>query len=500
MDGRRLVVRKAVNRKLDLVSVRGGARDNNFQVNRPAKDLSKNDKNFYQWQANRRDRRIYSSRQQTVYGDTGGSGKVTLVEQNCCNDVSKGRKEIDSQKGKETQACRANNNIPTDQRRADESRKKDKCIDNCFVSDRVQEAETNDLVNEVRIEDKEESVEEDSLSETLEVPVQIPEEDMRWLGRSAIALLHFTALKEDVCSVIQRMEPTVITRQLSNIMILLTVEEDHSLEDCIDRVRSSCGEWIKVIEPWRSSELQRLSLVWVRLLEVPLELWHENFFSALGNNWGNFVHLDDCTARRSSFKEARMQILVPSLSCIPKVVSGTPLGINFNISIIIAEEDDAATSSGIHGCSAVPPLVPTTPKDLPVDPDNCIDDGLETGNDFNVLSIDVVPESQNTLGNIRDIDDRRLKAIDEEIVGESLNFGRSLAANREILHCIGNNNVELAEHEGDSLAIVVRSDPGTHWSPGFSNHSGSGSVNIRSHIGPSFEEDSYEQCIHGGSF
>ncbi|OMO70908.1 hypothetical protein CCACVL1_18596 [Corchorus capsularis] len=78
---------------------------------------------------------------------------------------------------------------------------------------------------------------------------------------------------------------------------------------------------------------------------------------------------------------------------------------------LLFSEVDAVTGFGIHGCSVAPTLVLTTPKVLPDVPDNSIEDGLEIENDFNVLSIDVVPESQDTLGKITDIDDRRLKTM-----------------------------------------------------------------------------------------
>ncbi|OMO80365.1 hypothetical protein COLO4_24133 [Corchorus olitorius] len=88
-----------------------------------------------------------------------------------------------------------------------------------------------ELVNEASMEDG--SDKDDNSNDELEMAVQIPEEDMRWLARSAIVLLHTTDGKEELVSLINKLDPMVLVRDFSNIMILLTVEEDQSLNDCI---------------------------------------------------------------------------------------------------------------------------------------------------------------------------------------------------------------------------------------------------------------------------
>ncbi|OMO82674.1 CLIP-associated protein [Corchorus olitorius] len=89
-----------------------------------------------------------------------------------------------------------------------------------------------ELVNEASMEEV--SDEDDNSNNEIEMAVQIPEEDMRWLARSVIVLLHNTDGKKDLVSLINKLDPTVLVRDFSNIMILLTVEEDQSLNDCIN--------------------------------------------------------------------------------------------------------------------------------------------------------------------------------------------------------------------------------------------------------------------------
>ncbi|KAK8547890.1 hypothetical protein V6N13_123315 [Hibiscus sabdariffa] len=60
--------------------------------------------------------------------------------------------------------------------------------------------------------------------------------------------------------------------------------------------------------------------IWVSLFGVPLELWNEDFFSAISNKWGVFVRLDNETTSRVRFDVARVLVGVSRLGDIPSSV------------------------------------------------------------------------------------------------------------------------------------------------------------------------------------
>ncbi|OMO89852.1 hypothetical protein COLO4_19561 [Corchorus olitorius] len=187
--------------------------------------------------------------------------------------------------------------------------------------------------------------------EEVEVEALIPEADMEWLIRSGVILVKASSSLQNIVSIIEGLRANIQVRCISSVMLLITVEKEGQLEECINMVKNVCEEWIIEIAQWELFNSQPHSLVWIKLEEVPLELWHENFFFALGGSWGEVVKLDECTLNRSSFKQARMQILVTSLSCIPQVVVGSSFGTKFRICVSIEAEDMVVTTGKLKSPS-----------------------------------------------------------------------------------------------------------------------------------------------------
>ena len=79
--------------------------------------------------------------------------------------------------------------------------------------------------------------------------------------------------------------------------------------------------------------------MWVLLEEVLMQVWHEIFFLSLGNNWGSFVSLDDCTINRRRFDIARMLVLVESRLKIPSSATVKVRGISFKILISVEDSE-----------------------------------------------------------------------------------------------------------------------------------------------------------------
>ncbi|OMO62631.1 hypothetical protein COLO4_32986 [Corchorus olitorius] len=158
--------------------------------------------------------------------------------------------------------------------------------------------------------------------EEVELVVHIPENDMLWLERSVEVYFNTVGKLNVVIISIKKQELQVQAREISNVMLLLTVENENSIEECVKMVKDFKFDFISDVVLWESSSMMRRSSFWVILEDVPLDLWHENFFAALSNDWGRFIKVDDRTARRESFKFARLQLLISSLSDIPRLVVG----------------------------------------------------------------------------------------------------------------------------------------------------------------------------------
>ncbi|OMO83020.1 hypothetical protein COLO4_22744 [Corchorus olitorius] len=126
-----------------------------------------------------------------------------------------------------------------------------------------------ELINDASIEV--ESDEVDCLSEKLEVQVQIPEEDMKWLGRSAIVLLHNSAATKNFVFVFNKDEPKLLVRHLTNVTVLITIDEEQNLEEAISRIKISFSTVVvgKVLENGNYGGKVAL-LVTPTALDIPL--------------------------------------------------------------------------------------------------------------------------------------------------------------------------------------------------------------------------------------
>ncbi|OMO92976.1 reverse transcriptase [Corchorus capsularis] len=324
--------------------------------------------------------------------------------------------------------------------------------------------------------------------EEVDLLFDILDEDMQWLEKSAIVLLKSNVNPLEIMDLIKDQDCSVKVSLWSNLMLILIVEEEASLGNCIGMVKNACLDCIIEIAPWDTFNSQWSALVRINLSEVPLELWHVNFFSALGDHLGKFIQIDSQTSNRKCFVTARLQILVSSLSNIPKLVVGKSLGVNFKIPVSVETM----------------PLLRSTVRDgspvrLPLQILNCDAPSLTAdkyvGNKLlmiNDVDSDKVLESREA---VEFNDESRTKVLDEEIVGESLRFSRNMDVSLF-------NNKDLAVHNSclpdvsdESLGRFVEepnvSDPGPHFCHSSSSPTvDSPSADMRSETGP-WREDGH---------
>ncbi|OMO67973.1 hypothetical protein COLO4_29954 [Corchorus olitorius] len=108
-------------------------------------------------------------------------------------------------------------------------------------------------------------------------------------------------------------------------------------------------KWFEDISPWSKPSHLCERVVWIKLEEVPLHLWHDNFFRALANSWGDFVRVRECTMKRWNVESTWIQLKVKSKSIIPNVVMGNANGDTFRIMVSILEDDHNIFLPSRHG-------------------------------------------------------------------------------------------------------------------------------------------------------
>ncbi|OMO89495.1 Retrotransposon gag protein [Corchorus capsularis] len=382
-------------------------------------------------------------------------------------------------------------------------------VDKANASGKNQSLPFNSFDNEVLLEDFDDQVMPDmELNDDLEIQVFIHVEHRNWLERCfVVSMISEDGVSKGISS-LSNCNMKLEIFELSNGTLLVCVEDEELIDDGIKLgtlVSKMCQGLVYEIFPWESTGFKRRSIIWLQLEDIPLELWHPNFFTVLSEVWGKLLQIDELTRSRKSLKTARLQILTSNLLEIPKMLrrksDGDPHLANDKMALGSSRELNADvfkvnTSSGkvlieggvnaletnevIHSLISNKSVLPS--GDIAIEKGH--KERLEVVSGGNALSIDVIPESNEIIGNADDNDEWRLKILDKEIVRESLNSVRKDKDDLEIFNLIGRDNDESYNHVGNSLAIMVRSDPGTQLSPSESDPINSGSYsNSRSDVG-----------------
>ncbi|OMO90952.1 Nucleotide-binding, alpha-beta plait [Corchorus capsularis] len=216
----------------------------------------------------------------------------------------------------------------------------------------------------------------------------------------------------------------------------------------------------------------KLSLIWISLEDMPLELWHPNFFSVIDNLWGKFIRVDEITSSKRCLSTARLQILTPGVSIIPNLVAGYSSGINFRIGVSW-EKDDSTVPAKMAGESKV-----QVEKPVDVLPDANDNLALERPKIFNEQSFDGNTFSKEIMAERYS----NSKILETEVVGESLNPIGSDIGNGGLLIYEGvDQSKELVG--ADSFNEIHVLNPG-HESPFSASPMVSGSrIELRSDMG-----------------
>ena len=67
-------------------------------------------------------------------------------------------------------------------------------------------------------------------------------------------------------------------------------------------------------------ELNKMTLVWVRLLGLPLEFWDERILISIGNSFRHFFVADTVTLQKSRLMFARLSVNIAVGTSLPKSI------------------------------------------------------------------------------------------------------------------------------------------------------------------------------------
>ncbi|XVF04128.1 hypothetical protein REPUB_Repub05bG0055400 [Reevesia pubescens] len=151
--------------------------------------------------------------------------------------------------------------------------------------------------------------------------LDMPKSGMDWLQRSAIGRVHDFISPSKLRDALVKLKVDCSVSPMGGVTFLVTFKSSEEMKSLLESNKLCSQELFQFIEPWNFSSNQREIAMWISLEEVPLVVWHEQFFQSLGNSWGTFVRVDDNTANRRRFDVARMLVLIESRLNVPSFVS-----------------------------------------------------------------------------------------------------------------------------------------------------------------------------------
>ena len=179
--------------------------------------------------------------------------------------------------------------------------------------------------------------------EEVNYDLEIPKSEMEWLDRSAIARIRGSLHFNEICKALVREGIKCQLCPTGGVSVLLIFESKEEMVIQLNGAKVS--GWFDCICPWNSSPMKREVAVWVSLEDVPLLIWHEKFFTSLGNRWGSFVCFDECTLNRKRFDTARFLVLVENRCKIPSTVTVQVRGVSCRILVSVEDPESLADNS-----------------------------------------------------------------------------------------------------------------------------------------------------------
>ncbi|XVF77530.1 hypothetical protein PTKIN_Ptkin14bG0052100 [Pterospermum kingtungense] len=183
----------------------------------------------------------------------------------------------------------------------------------------------------------------------------IPSNNLEWLHLCAIGTLKEGCDCDTISKGLREVGYKAQVCPMGGLSVLLRFDSVDNLRSFLKNYSSVYDFWFVEVKQWCKSCLIRKILIWIKLEEVPLQLWDVEFFKALGDAWGEFVKVDKETAAKNRFDVAKLLIMVERRLNIPHVVSVKMGDHIFRIIVSCTDESrDDVVAVGMERSSVIP--------------------------------------------------------------------------------------------------------------------------------------------------
>ncbi|MCH92168.1 DUF4283 domain protein, partial [Trifolium medium] len=115
--------------------------------------------------------------------------------------------------------------------------------------------------------------------------------------------------------------------------------------------------YFKEVRPWSPSSFADRRETWVKVYGIPLHVWGESLFKAIGKKYGEFIDFDNNTASRAKLDVARIKISTNFRGSIDDPLVVQALGVLYTLQIVEQNIEEHVFHqqqlNGEHECSWV---------------------------------------------------------------------------------------------------------------------------------------------------
>ncbi|KAK8675982.1 hypothetical protein V6N13_034039 [Hibiscus sabdariffa] len=160
-----------------------------------------------------------------------------------------------------------------------------------------------------------------SQDETVEF--SIPEKDTEWIDFSLAGLAKRMFDLEFIQQAIMSdgLKAKIVKWGNDSKSCIIIFDSLKEKEEAWSLKREALSYWFDHVGPLKNDDGIPMSFFSVSLLGVPLQYWHESFFSSLGDRWGSFISLDISTKDKLDLSVAKMVIRAASPFDVPKSIN-----------------------------------------------------------------------------------------------------------------------------------------------------------------------------------
>ncbi|XVE88157.1 hypothetical protein DITRI_Ditri19aG0045700 [Diplodiscus trichospermus] len=137
----------------------------------------------------------------------------------------------------------------------------------------------------------------------------LPQEEMEWLDRCAVGQIKNDAKVDSIREVFRGANIACLVSPMGEVTVALMFESKQDMFFIMKDAKELFDEWLEDLWPMDKTIVSRKIAVWVKLGDIPLNVWHPNFFIFLVNKWGTFIKFNEQTINKKRFDYAGVLIL-----------------------------------------------------------------------------------------------------------------------------------------------------------------------------------------------